>query len=375
MPLIQQTADELIANQVAAIQGESSSFQEFTPGSILLAAVESNAYAVGLWLQAIIAQLLATTRAITSQGSDLDTWVGDFGITRLPASPASGLVTFSRFSNSAQALIPIGAQVQTANGVNTYAVIIDTTNVNYNAGQGGYIIAANTTSIDVPVECITSGSSGNASIGAISLLASAIPFVDTVTNAAALSNGFDAESDIALRSRFIAYINTLSRATRAAIAYAITSLGQNFTYSLTENKNYNGSDNLGYFYAVIDDGTHETPSDTLNLVASNIELYRGFAITYGVFAPVTTSANVVMVITTATGYIHSQVVAIVTAALTNYLNSFTLGQTLYYTRLEQVAYDSSPGVVNVTSVTLNAGTADLTVDNNHVIIAGSIICT
>lgn len=372
MPITQQDANTLISNQVAAIQASSSSFQEFTPGSILLALVESNTYAIGLWLQAIIMQLLATTRASTSQGNDLDTWVADFGLTRLPASPASGLVTFSRFTNTAQAVVPFGALVQTANGANSYAVIVDSTNPYYNQGLGGYVIAANTTSIDVPVQSTVAGVSGNASINAITLLGTAIPYVDTVTNAAALSNGFDAETDLALRARFVAYINTLSRATRAAIAYAITSLGQNYLYSLTENKNYDGSDNDGYFYAVIDDGSHATPDATLNLVASNIELYRGFCITYGVFAPVTTTANVVMTITTATGYIHSQVVTLVTNALTNYLNSLTLGQRLPYTRLEQVAYDASQGVINVQSVTLNSATADIAPDNNHVVIAGTI---
>lgn len=375
MPITQQSANTLISNQVAAIQAYSNSFQQFTPGSILLSCVESNTYAVGLWLQAIIMQLLATTRAATSQGSDLDTWCSDFNFFRLPATFASGNVTFSRFTNTAQAIVPFGATVQTANGSNTYTVITDPTNVNYNQGLGGYVIAANTTSINVPVQCNIAGSSGNAAIAAIALLGTGIPFVDTVTNAAALTNGFDVETDLAFRTRFITYINTLPRATKAAIGYAITSLGQNYTFSLTENLNYNQSTHLGYFYAVIDDGSHATPNATLNTVLSNIELYRPFTVQYAGFAPVTTAANVSMTITTATGFVHAAVVTIVSTALTSYLNSLTLGVSLSYTRLEQIAYDASPGVINVQSVLLNSATSDLTIDSNHVCIAGTITVT
>ena len=375
MALNQQSFDTLVTNQVAAIQAISNSFQDFSPGSILLALVESNAAAIGLYLQAIIAQLLATTRAATSQGSDLDSWVNDFNLTRLPATFASGSITFSRFTNTSQAVVPIGATVETANGQVSYTVIVDTTNVNYNAGLGGYVIQSGTSSIAVPVQCTVAGSIGNATIGAISLLASAIPFVDTVTNAAAFTNGIDIESDSALRARFAVYINTLSRATKAAIGYAISIVGQNLSYALQENLAYNQSSQLGYFYAIVDDGSHATPTSTLNLVGSSIELYRGFTIQYGVFAPVTITANVSLTITTSSGYIHSQIVTIVTDALEDYINSLILGENLPYTRLEQVAYDASPAVINVTSVLLNSGTSDVTADNRHVIIAGTITVT
>ena len=82
-----------------------------------------------------------------------------------------------------------------------------------------------------------------------------------------------------------------------------------------------------------------------------------------------------MTITTASGYTHSAIVAIVVSALNTYLSSFTIGVDLPYTRLEQIAYDASPAVINVTSVLLNSGTSDLTVDQKHVIIPGTISVT
>ncbi|MEF9481383.1 hypothetical protein [Ralstonia sp. 1B3] len=98
-----QTQDwvTLVRNQVAAIQGYAKVLVDLTVGSVLRAVVEANA-AVTVWLQGLILQVLAITRAATSSGSDLDTWMADFGLTRLAAVPATGSVTFSRFTVTQQ---------------------------------------------------------------------------------------------------------------------------------------------------------------------------------------------------------------------------------------------------------------------------------
>src|SRR5260364_169397 len=90
----------LVREQAAAIQGAARSLVDLTVGSIL--------------------------RAATSTGADLDSWVEDYGLSRLPAVAATGYVTFSRFTPTQPALIPVGAKVQTANGVQHYAVVKDT---------------------------------------------------------------------------------------------------------------------------------------------------------------------------------------------------------------------------------------------------------
>ena len=126
---------------------------------------------------------------------------------------------------------------------------------------------------------------------------------------------------------------------------------------------------------VVDDGSHAPSDQFVTNVGANVEAYRGFCISWGIFKPVTTTANVSMTITTASGYTHSAIVAIVVSALNTYLSSFTIGVDLPYTRLEQIAYDASPAVINVTSVLLNSGTSDLTVDQKHVIIPGTISVT
>ena len=368
-----QTKDyvTLVREQTTAIQGAARVLVDLTIGSILRAVIEANA-AVTLWLQGLILQLLAITRAATSSGSDLDSWVADYGLTRLPAVNATGIVTFTRFTPTQQAVVQVGTLVQTADGSQQYAVVLDTANPAYNASLGGYALAAGSASVSVPVQALAAGSAANASVGSVSTMIQAVPGVDTVTNAAAFTNGSDAETDAALRKRFIAYVASLSKATKSAVGYAITSLKTGLTYTLVENTTYAGAAQPGYFYVVVDDGTGAPPSSFLSTVSNAIDAVRPLCSSFGVFAPVIQTADVSMTIQTAAGYDHNAVVGLVSAALTSYINGLGLGNQLTYTRLAQVAYDASAGVTNVTAVLLNGGTADVTATNKQTIKAGTI---
>lgn len=59
--------------------------------------------------------------------------------------------------------------------------------------------------------------------------------------------------------------------------------------------------------------------------------------------------------------------ALIVTALKTYINSLAIGQTLTFTRLAQVAYDASPVVTNITAVTLNGGTSDLTATAQQIV--------
>jgi uncharacterized phage protein gp47/JayE len=374
MALNTQTFTQIVQNSVAAIQAGTKSFQDLTIGSILRAVMESSA-AVVLFLQGLIVQLLSITRASTSTAGDLDSWAADYGVARLAAANATGIVTFSRFTATAQAVVPIGAQVQSFDGTQTFNVTLDTTNTAYNATLGGYVLGAATASISVPVQAVTAGAGGNVAIGALNVIIQAIPGVDTVTNAAAFINGANAETDAAFRTRFVAYIASISKATKGAIGYAITTLKPGVSYALVENSQYNGTAQMGYFYVVIDDGTGYPTSAFLSSAFNAIDSARPVTSTFGVFAPVVVTANVTMTITTGAGYTHSDLVTLVQTAITNYISVLTLGQTLAYTRLAQLAYDASPGVINVYAVTLNGATVDVTATSQQVVKAVSVLVT
>ena len=361
----------LVRDQVTAIQGASKVLVDLSVGSILRSAVEAYS-AVAMWLQGLILQMLAVTRAATSAGSDLDSWMADFGLTRLAATYATGRVTFSRFTPTNQAVVPIGAAVQTSDGTETYSVTVDATNATYSATLNGYVLAPGAASVTVPVLANTAGAAGNAAVSGVNTMGQAIPGVDTVTNAAAFSNGADAESDTALRTRFVAYIASLSKATKSAIGYAITSLKQGITYTLVENYQYNGSPQVGFFYVVVDDGTGYPSSTLISTVYNAVDAVRPFTVTFAVFAPVVVIANVTITVTTSAGAAHPTIVAIVQTAITGAINALGLGNSLPFTKIAQLAYEASTYVTNVSGVTLNGATLDLIATNQQTIKAGTV---
>jgi len=360
-----------IQNMATSVQQKAKVLVDFTLGSVTRAVVESTAQVV-IWLESLILLLLQTTRAATSSGADVDSWMLDYGLTRLTATSSTGQVTFSRFTPTYQAVIPVGTVVQTADGTQQFIVIADTNQAAYNAALGGYVIAAGIAGAVATVQAVNAGAATNVLANTITMLTQAVQFVDTVTNAAGLTNGADAESDSAFRARFITYINGLSKATKTAVGNAVLAVKQGLSYVLVENLTYGGLSQPGYFYVVVDDGTGSPPSTLLSSVANAIDAVRPLCSTYGVFAPVVVTANVAMTVATAAGYSHSAVVALVQTALQNYINSLAIGQTLSYTRLAQVAYDASPGVTNVTATTLNGGTSDLAAASQQIVKYGTV---
>lgn len=358
MAVTTKTFTDLVRGQVAAIQGAAAGLVDFTIGSLTRAFVEAFAQVV-LWLQGNILALLAATRAATSSGSDLDSWMADYGLTRLAASFASGAVTFSRFTATAPGFVPVGAQVETVDGSVRFVVSVDEASPAYSATQGGYIIPAGQVALEAPVVAVTAGAASNASPGSVSVIVDAIAGIDTVVNAEAMTGGAEAEGDSALRARFVDYIASLAKATAAAVEYAVGSIQTGVTYALKENETYGGEERLGYFYVVVDDGSGAPSSGFLNAVRDAVDLVRPLASTFGVFGPQLLTANVTMSIVVAAGYGAATVQTQVQAALTNYISSLALGEKLAYTRLSQVAYGASAGVINVTGVLLNGGVADM----------------
>jgi hypothetical protein len=347
---------QFVSNSVAAIQGAAVQLTDLTVGSVLRAFVDAYSL-LALWLQAIALQVASLTRFATSNGPDADSWGADFGYAREEGTAASGPVTFARYTATLQATIPVGSIVQTATGTQ-YQAIADTTQTAFNAALNAYVIPAATTSITATVQALDTGSAGNAGAGLINTLGASIAGVDTVTNAAPFTNGTDPQTDPEYKAGFPGFMQSLSRATPAAIKYAIQSLGQNVDFTFTENYTLAGVAQPGFFYVVADNGTGNPPSGFLSSVANAIEAVRGESISYAVYGPTIVNANVAMVLTTGSGYVHATVVANVSAALSAYIDSLPIGATLPYTILASIAYGVA-GVTNVTGVTLNSGTSDL----------------
>lgn len=371
MQLPLQTFTTLIQNMAAAVQSAATQLLDMTIGSTLRAVLEANA-SIALWMQWMLLQILQTTRAATSTGSDLDSWMADMSLTRLPAAAATGVVTFSRYTPALSALIPAGALVRTADGTETFAVIIDTTNIAWSVSQNGYVLGADVASLNVPVSAQTAGSGGNVQAGSVVQLVTAMPGIDTVTNASAFLNGLDAETDSAFRARFQNYIASRSRATLTAIGNAIASIQQGLQYTIQENILPNGSTQLGNFVVTVDDGSGAPATSLLSLVGSAIDLVRPIGTTFSVQPPTVIQAAISLTLNVPANVTKAPIAAAVGAATQSFINSLPVGSSLYLTRVAQIAYGTSSTVTNVTQLQVNGSTADLIVGVADAIKAGTV---
>lgn len=365
--LTTQSFGATVSNFATAVQGNASSLIDFSVGSVLLAIGEAMG-GVAMWLQGLILQVAALTRAATSSDADLDSWFAQFGFAREPAVAATTQETFARYTATNQATIPVGALVASADGSVTFAAIADSTNAAYNASQNAYICPAGQASVEVTTQCTVGGTIGNVSAGALNTLGTAISGIDYVTNGANVQNGIAAESDAAARSRFVLWVAGLGGATLIAIRAAIAGVQQNMSGIIIENQQYNGQTQYGYFTVVANDGSNSLTSTEQTNVANAIEAVRPLTVTYGVHGPNQYAVTVSMTITTASGYTHSAVTAQVQAALIAYINGIQTtasGALLPYTSLAAQAYDIA-GVTNVTNVLLNGGASDLTITYQQV---------
>src|SRR5579863_1597263 len=92
-----KSREQLVNTEIAAIQGALPNTFQFPLGSVIRALVDADS-TIAIWEESLIQFVNARCRLATSEGTDADSFVADFGLTRLPGVAASGLVTFASFS-------------------------------------------------------------------------------------------------------------------------------------------------------------------------------------------------------------------------------------------------------------------------------------
>lgn len=369
LPLL--TFSNLLEQMAAGLQGSASQLINLTIGSVLRAILEACA-SVALWLQWLILQVLATTRAATSTGPALDSWMADFSFVRLPGAAASGEVVFARYTVGLAAFIPVGATVLTTDGTQRFIVTGDDTNPAWNSA-GGYTLAAAQASVAVPVQCAVIGQSGNVQPVTIGLLASPISGVDSVTNVAALAGGSAPESDLAFRARFQLYINSRSLATVVAVKNAVEAVRLGLRTSVLENVNAAFEAQPGVFVVVVDDGTGLPGTALLASVQGAVDAVRPIGSVFAVQGPAVIAASVNVVIETANPLTHAAVTAAAQLAILTWTQALPIAGTLAVSKIDALAHAVDPSVISVTSTLINGLPQDLTAPVNGVIIPASVV--
>jgi uncharacterized phage protein gp47/JayE len=365
---------QLIEDMGAALQSSASSLIDVSVGSVVRAIFEANASVV-LWLQWLVVQVLQATRASTSNGPDLDSWMLDFSLTRLPAVPSTGIVTFSRFGASLPAAVPVGTIVKTADGSLGFSVAEDPNISIWQGNAAAYLLPTGVASADLPVVCSTSGLAGNVLAGTITVIAASLPGIDQVNNASPLSNGADAESDQAFRSRFQSYLATRSRATLLAVQNAIANVQQDLDVAIEENTAPDGTVRAGSFLVIVDDGTGYPSSGLLSIVASAVESVRPIGTTFAVVAPQVLTVNVTLTAVIALAAAASPSISSIQNYIAIYLDSLPIGRGASVTRVAQNAYLAGSGIENVAAIQLNGSSSDIIPPPRTVIKSGEILVT
>jgi uncharacterized phage protein gp47/JayE len=363
----------LVQNMSASAQGACAQFLDFTVGSVTRALIEATA-SVALWLQFLILQILSMSRLATSNGADVDSWVGDFGLSRLPGTFAVGSVVMTSLSPQNQSgLVPIGTTIRTADGQLTFAVSLDVSNPAWSQVAKAYLRTAGSASITVPAQALVAGSMGNVQANTINLLGQSLVGIDVVTNPLPFTTGQDAETDASLRSRFVAYINSRSRATVAAIVNAAVGCQAGLSAVVLENTDSAGSPVLGTFTVVVDDGSGSPPATLLSTVASSIDQVRPVGSSFFVIPPLLIDADIALTLSVRLGSDKAMIGQAVTTALVAFIDSLPVGGVLRFSRIASIAYQTDTNVSNVSGVTLNGAMSDLGGAPSSVVRPGSIV--
>lgn len=363
-----QDFNSILIGMIADMQALNPAITDYTEGSVIRSLLETYAKQ----LQKL--QLFAFDGI--QEGIQTGTYQ-NFNFQRLPATFASGLIRF--FATTPQPfnqVIPAGTLVQVTSNNNTYSV------------QENTVLPAGAAYVDVFVIANTLGSAGNTPANTISLF-TAIGFIASVTNLSPIFNGMDQESDAARLTRFQNYVLSFSRGTTYAIEAAasnvfITDSNGNITERVIQALAVEGFIQdptlpLGEVSLYIDNGGGTASGALVTLVNQTILGYTdstGFVhpgyIASGVnlttFAVQPQLINIVCNVTTLPGSVLSTVSANVSASISNYLQTLTIGEPVFVAALIAAAMN----VIGVDNIVFTTPFSDVSVKTGFKAEPGNI---
>jgi len=342
-----KTFDQLVADFENRWGGATGTTPNLKSGSVALALFQTYATQI-VYFEFLLQAVIAMARLSTASGSDVDSFVNDFGMTRLAATFATGPVTLSVLSPAVQqATIPVGTIIQSQGGVYQYQLIADTNQPAYNESLNAYVLEATQTSITATAQAVFAGASQNVQANILTQLGQAGSGIDTVTNSAPIINGKDPETDAQVKARFVQFIAALSKATQAAILFAVNSVQQGLDVNLLDNMNSAAEEQPGMFTVVVEDGSGTLSAALESAIYAAVDAVRAFTIQFTVIPPTLVDPTIALNIRVAPSGNVTAVIQNVTTAILDYVNSLTIGEELYLLRLVQVAEDADPNVVSV----------------------------
>jgi uncharacterized phage protein gp47/JayE len=300
-------------------------------------------------------------------GEYLDARCDEHGITRKSAVKATGQV---RFTGAAGTVIPAGTTVCTAANALT-----DSRAVEFVTGTEAAIQAEGFA--DVYIEAGEAGKAGNVASRTITIIATPVPGVSSVSNESPTTGGADVESDDAIRARFFEKVRAPgtsgNRADYIQWAGEVSGVGAVQVIPL-----WNGP---GTVKVVLLDSDKQPVSQTVVYDAQSYldpdpgsgegKAPIGAAVTVEAAFPVTVDVAASVALTGTKTLAEIQY--FFEAALTEYLQSiaFAGDPTVRYVRIGSLLLDTE-GVQDYSNLTVNSGTSNVSVNTGEVAIKGTV---
>lgn len=338
------TFSEIVNTIITKIGNTSRSITDFSVGSNNLSFVEAFSHFIEfIQLQINIAQ--DSFSILKAKGANLDNRVQDYGITRKNATPAAGVVKFSRTTPSPQTfIISAGVQVSTLPDVygNTVDYALDT-DITFPAGS---------TSVTGNVTCIVAGIVGNQPSGSIVNITSNIPGITSVTNESAVGGGSDRENDDQLRKRVADKVNGLKAGNEAAIRSAALSVDGVSFARISSN-----DPRQGEFTVYVSNQSGVLTANQVSSVTNAVKDAAAFGITANVHVPSVTYVTITMDVSYDTINYDAQAID---TALRNAVYTFVSLTTDSTLQLYDIilSVKDIPGIKNVKNVQINGSATD-----------------
>lgn len=218
-----------------------------------------------------------------------------------------------------------------------------------------------------PAVCRSCGKAGNVPAQSVVFMALAPVGVIRCFNPEAFSGGADAETDEQLRARILASFASLPNGSNKAFyeAETLNTDGVAAVSVLPRNRGLGTVD-------IIVSSTSGVPSEALlTSVKNKFAKQREICVDVAVSAPVTVTVPVTVAISVDDGYVYDTVAANVVSVLGQYFNGTLLGKDVLLARLGNVVF----GVEGVSNYSISLPTADITIADNQLPIAGTISLT
>lgn len=338
---------ELIRGSILEATGANVNTDEGTFTSDMAAAVAYEMFKLYQQLEAVLQAAFINT----TDTDYLEARAAEYGLTRKAGTKATGEITVT---GTVGATLPAGAIVMTAGGLKYVT-------------DSAVTLTGTTATVDITAESV--GVAYNADIGDVNTLGISYAGITSITNAAGITGGVDAETDEALRARLFVRLSAPATSGNAnhykQWALEVDGIGGAKVTPLAS-----GAGTVGVL--VVDADKAPPTSEAVAACAAYIETVRPIGATVTVTGASATTINVTASIEMEESATLAGIETALSAALTAYFKEIAFET--YTVSVNKIGYYllGIPGVKDYSGLLLNGGSSSITIPDANVPVLGEV---